>query len=113
MELEYTDKVAIIYETLKNIETAILRLQERTKEVKSVDDMLLFIWSKSRDSMIYFRSNTTILFVNTILLFINTIGGMKNLPVVLFNMSIRMHVGYEAPGSVGRRCRLRWSKVVK
>ena len=38
MELEYTDKIAIIYETLKNIETAILRLQERTKEVKSVDD---------------------------------------------------------------------------
>ncbi len=103
MELEYTDKVAIIYETLKNIETAILRLQERTKEVKSVDDMLLFIRSKSRDSMIYFRSNTTILFVNTILLFINTTGGMKNLPVVLFNMSIRMHVGYEARGSKGRR----------
>ena len=41
MELEYTDKVAIIYETLKNIETAILRLQERTKEVKSVDDMAI------------------------------------------------------------------------
>ena len=50
--------------------------------------MLLFIRSKSRDSMIYFRSNTTILFVNTILLFINTTGGMKNLPVVLFNMNI-------------------------
>ena len=38
MELEYTDKVAIIYETLKNIETAILRIQERTKEVKTVDE---------------------------------------------------------------------------
>ena len=34
--------------------------------------------------MTYFRSNTTILFVNTILLFINTTGGMKNLPVVFF-----------------------------
>ena len=36
---------------------------------------------------------------------------MKNLPVVLFNMSIRMHVGYEAPGFEGRRCRLQGSKV--
>ena len=35
---------------------------------------------------------------------------MKNLPVVLFNMSIRMHVGYEAPGFEGRRCRLQGSK---
>jgi len=46
--------------------------------------MLLFIRSKSRDSMIYFRSNTTILFGNTMPLFINTTGGMKNLPVVFF-----------------------------
>ena len=35
---------------------------------------------------------------------------MKNLPVVLFNMSIRMHMGYEAPGFEGRRCRLQGSK---
>ncbi len=54
--------------------------------------MLLFIRSKSRDSMIYFWSNTTILFVNTILLFINTTGGMKNLPVVLFIPSIEIKI---------------------
>ncbi|MBQ9677778.1 MAG: DUF86 domain-containing protein [Prevotella sp.] len=40
MELESTDKIVIVYETLKNIETAILRIQERTKEIKSVDDFL-------------------------------------------------------------------------
>lgn len=40
MELEYTDQVAVVYETLKNIETAIIRLQERTKAIKSVEDFL-------------------------------------------------------------------------
>ena len=40
MELESIDRNAIIYETLKNIETAISRLQERTQNIKTVDDFL-------------------------------------------------------------------------
>lgn len=40
MELESTDKMAIVYETLKNIETAICRLQERTQNITTVDDFL-------------------------------------------------------------------------
>ena len=40
MELESTDKIAIVYETLKNIETAICRLQERTQNITTVDDFL-------------------------------------------------------------------------
>ena len=41
MELESIDKVAIVYEILKNIDTAISRLEERTKNISSVDDFLL------------------------------------------------------------------------
>ena len=41
MELESIDKTAIVYETLKNIEIAISRLQERTVNIKSVDDFLM------------------------------------------------------------------------
>ena len=40
MELESTEKIAIVYETLKNIENAISRLQERTMNIKSVNDFL-------------------------------------------------------------------------
>ena len=40
MELESIDRNAIIYETLKNIETAISRLRERTQNIKTVDDFL-------------------------------------------------------------------------
>jgi len=40
MELESIDRNAIIYETLKNIETAISKLQERTQNIKTVDDFL-------------------------------------------------------------------------
>ena len=41
MELESTDKLQMVYETLKNIETAITRLQERTVQIHTVDDFLL------------------------------------------------------------------------
>ena len=41
MELESSEKVAMVYETLKNIETAITRLQERTVQIHTVDDFLL------------------------------------------------------------------------
>ncbi|MBQ8487677.1 MAG: DUF86 domain-containing protein [Prevotella sp.] len=41
MELESTEKLAMVYETLKNIETAITRLQERTVQIHTVDDFLL------------------------------------------------------------------------
>ena len=40
MELESTEKLAMVYETLKNIETAITRLQERTVQIHTVDDFL-------------------------------------------------------------------------
>lgn len=33
MEFESTEKLAMVYETLKNIETAITRLQERTVQI--------------------------------------------------------------------------------
>lgn len=41
MEFESTEKQAMVYETLKNIETAITRLQERTVQIHTVDDFLL------------------------------------------------------------------------
>jgi uncharacterized protein with HEPN domain len=41
MELESTEKLQMVYETLKNIETAITRLQERTVQIHTVDDFLL------------------------------------------------------------------------
>ena len=41
MEFEYTEKQAMAYETLKNIETAINRLQERTVQIHTADDFLL------------------------------------------------------------------------
>ena len=41
MEFESSEKQAMIYETLKNIETAITRLQERTVQIHTVDDFLL------------------------------------------------------------------------
>lgn len=40
MEYESTDNIAIIYETLKNIEIAINRLMERSKEIHDVNDYL-------------------------------------------------------------------------
>ena len=42
MEFESTEKQAMVYETLKNIETAINRLQERTVQIHTADDFLLF-----------------------------------------------------------------------
>jgi len=40
MEFESTDNIAMVYETLKNIDTAIARLQERSLEIHSVNDYL-------------------------------------------------------------------------
>ena len=40
MEFESSEKLAMVYETLKNIETAITRLQERTVQIHTVDDFL-------------------------------------------------------------------------
>ena len=40
MEFESTDDLAMVYETLKNIDTAITRLQERSLEIQSVNDYL-------------------------------------------------------------------------
>ena len=41
MEFESTDNIAMVYETLKNIDTAITRLQERSLEIHSVNDYLI------------------------------------------------------------------------
>lgn len=41
MEFESTEKLAMVYETLKNIDMAITRLQERTVQIHTVDDFLL------------------------------------------------------------------------
>jgi len=41
MEFESTEKLQMIYETLKNIEIAITRLQERTVQIHTADDFLL------------------------------------------------------------------------
>jgi uncharacterized protein with HEPN domain len=40
MELESTDNIAMVCETLKNISTAITRLQERSVDIHSVNDYL-------------------------------------------------------------------------
>ncbi|MBR1932425.1 MAG: DUF86 domain-containing protein [Prevotella sp.] len=48
MEFESTEKLAMVYETIKNIETAINRLQERTTQVHSVDDFLLSPWGMEK-----------------------------------------------------------------
>ena len=41
MEFESTDNIAMVYETLKNIEIAINRLQERSTGIHSVNDYLM------------------------------------------------------------------------
>ncbi len=41
MEFESTEKLQMVYETLKNIDIAITRLQERTVQIHTVDDFLL------------------------------------------------------------------------
>ena len=41
MEFESTDTIAMVYETLNNINTAISRLQERSLEIHSVNDYLM------------------------------------------------------------------------
>ena len=41
MELESTDNDALVYETLKNIDLAINRLQERSLGIHSVKDYLM------------------------------------------------------------------------
>lgn len=41
MEFESTEQIQIIYETLKNINIAITRLEERSLNIHSVDDYLL------------------------------------------------------------------------
>lgn len=48
MELESTDKIAMVYETLKNIEIAINRLEERNVQVHSVNDYLLSPWGMEK-----------------------------------------------------------------
>lgn len=40
MVFESTDDIAMVYETLKSIDTAITRLQERSLEIQSVNDYL-------------------------------------------------------------------------
>ena len=40
MEFESTDTIKMVYETLKNIDTAITRLQNRSEEIHSVNDYL-------------------------------------------------------------------------
>lgn len=41
MEFESIEKLQMVNETLKNIDTAITRLQERTVQIHTVDDFLL------------------------------------------------------------------------
>ncbi len=41
MEFESIEKLQMVYETLKNIDIAITRLQERTVQIHTVDDFLL------------------------------------------------------------------------
>ena len=41
MEFESIEKLQMVYETLKNIDKAITRLQERTVQIHSVDDFLI------------------------------------------------------------------------
>ncbi len=41
MEFESSEKLAMVYETIKNIEIAINRLQERTINIHSADDFCL------------------------------------------------------------------------
>lgn len=48
MELESTDKKAMVFETLKNIEIAISRLEERNVQVHSVNDFLLSPWGMEK-----------------------------------------------------------------
>ena len=48
MELESTDKIAMVYETLKTIEIAINRLEERNVQVHSVNDYLLSPWGMEK-----------------------------------------------------------------
>lgn len=48
MELESTDKIAMVYETLKSIEIAINRLEERNVQVHSVNDYLLSPWGMEK-----------------------------------------------------------------
>lgn len=40
MEFKSTDNIAMVYETLKNIDTAITRLQERSMDIHTVNDYL-------------------------------------------------------------------------
>lgn len=48
MELESTDKTAMVYETLKNIKIAINRLEERNIQVHTVNDFLLSPWGMEK-----------------------------------------------------------------
>jgi len=41
MELQYTEDLMMVYETLKNITIAITRLQERSQGIHSVNDYLM------------------------------------------------------------------------
>ncbi|MBQ9672024.1 MAG: DUF86 domain-containing protein [Prevotella sp.] len=41
MEFESTEKLAMVYETIKNIEIAINRLEERSTDIQSPDDYCL------------------------------------------------------------------------
>ena len=48
MELESTDKIAMVYETLKNIEIAISRLEERNVQIHSANDYLISAWGMEK-----------------------------------------------------------------
>lgn len=48
MESLSTEQYEMVYETLKNINTAITRLQERTVQVHCVDDFLLSPWGMEK-----------------------------------------------------------------
>ncbi len=48
MAFESTEKLEMVYETIKNIEIAIERIQERTVQVHHVDDFLLSPWGMEK-----------------------------------------------------------------
>ena len=48
MESQSTEQLAMVYETLSNINIAIERLQERTVQVHSVEDFVLSPWGMEK-----------------------------------------------------------------
>ena len=48
MEFGSTERFEMVYETIKNIEIAIERIQERTANIKSADDFRLTPWGMEK-----------------------------------------------------------------